>query len=285
MKTSLFLASLIISSLCFAQKTKVELERELLDFSNLKKVLENDSLEAESKRKLELAQAMRKETERIEMQKYSYPDDQDFWPFMTELWLIKNAAYIKWDINKPDYGLDVTFSKLLQSLGFVEKSFRILLHNNPDITHFALPYGRNNGVYMVSIPFIRAMDLTKVEIALMMLEDFLRLEDKYFVKKIKSDISFLATSTKGAAFNQKHVNDVLIEFSELIKNKGYSFQEQFEVTKKMSSLLKSEPNLYSSYISLLKKIETIIKENQLFSNHIKLYPSPQMQLRWLSSKK
>jgi hypothetical protein len=285
MKYISLLIYFLILTPSYAQKTKIEQEQELLDFSNLKDVLRNDSLEAQSRRKLELAQKMKKETERIEMQRFSYPDKEDFWPFMTELWLVKNAAYLKWDINKPDYGLDVTFSKLLQSLGFVEKSFRILLHNNPDVTHFALPYGRNDAVYLVSIPFIRSMDLTKVEIALMMLEDFLRVEELYFTKKIKSDLSFLGTSTKGEPFNKKNIQNVLAEYTEIVKQKGFNFQEQFEITKKMSTLLRTEPNLFNSYISLLNKIEAIIKSNKLFDNHIKLYPSPEMQLRWLNPKK
>ena len=66
---------------------------------------------------------------------------------------------------------------------------------------------------------------------------------------------------------------------------GFNFQQQYEITKKMDAQLKSEPNLWSVYFKLYGKLERFMKSDLLYKNYIKIYPSPELQINWLSPKK
>jgi hypothetical protein len=81
------------------------------------------------------------------------------------------------------------------------------------------------------------------------------------------------------------VDNKLKQIGEVVRDRGFSFQQQFEVTKKMAEMLKADPNLWNAYISLLKKIDDLIKNNPLFESYTKYYPSPEMQLQWLLPSK
>jgi hypothetical protein len=74
----------------------------------------------------------------------------------------------------------------------------------------------------------------------------------------------------------------LKKYDEQINKKGYTFQQQFEVTKKMDAYLKSHPELWNGYIHMLKKIDAFVKTNQQYKDYVRLYPSPEMQVKWLS---
>ena len=78
------------------------------------------------------------------------------------------------------------------------------------------------------------------------------------------------------------VEELLKNYSTQINEKGYSFQQMFEVTKKMDAYLKSNPELWNAYFRLLGKMDRFLKTNIQFKDYIKLYPSPEMQVKWLS---
>lgn len=274
---------LLFSLTLFAQdeKTSFEKEQEVLDFNNLEKVLKNDQLEKQFEKKKQVVKSISKERIEQDKSRFNYPTKEDFWGFLTQLWLVKNAPDLKWDITKPEYGIEVTFKRILEGLGLYEKTFRILLSNSVEIAHMGLPLDANDHVYLVSIPFIRAMDLSKVEISLLMIEDYLRLEMNYLKNSVSLKEGVLGENFSGKKIPKDFLTDALTKYNESITKKGFSFQQQFEVTKRMKTLIFSDQNLYKAYISLLKKIKSLMTSNKAFENYLKLYPSPQMQLGWL----
>ncbi len=50
----------------------------------------------------------------------------------------------------------------------------------------------------------------------------------------------------------------------------------------MNAMLKPHPELWNAYVRMHGKIDRLIKGNQTFSEMVKLYPSPEMQIRWLA---
>jgi hypothetical protein len=265
-------------------KTIQEKELELLNFKNLKNELKNDGLEFKADEKKQVVKKIKQLKKEMDKDKFLYPSSKEFSDLLVELWLVKNASTLRWDIVKPDYGIEESFKKLLEVLGIYEKDFYILLHNNNEISHFSIPY-KESAVFLLSIPFIRAMDLSKAEIGILLLEDYFRIQAGYYFKQVVFDSQLYGTSFKDKSLDLTLVDNKLKEMNEVIREKGYSFQQQFDITKKMSDTLKSDPNLWNAYISVLKKIDELIKSNPMFENYVKQYPSPEMQLQWLLPSK
>ncbi|MFZ4712301.1 MAG: hypothetical protein ACOYL6_01200 [Bacteriovoracaceae bacterium] len=269
------------------EKTQVEKEAENINFDSLKKVLKNDLLDKEVKKKVDIVQQIKVENKEKELQRFFYPVKEDFWSFFSELWLVKNIQDLKWDFEKPDYGLNEAVMNLFRSHGFLEKRIKILIINSPHLSHLGLPANGNESIYLISLPFIRSMDLSKQEIAMIILEDYLRLEsgllEKYIISKDLTE-SF-GKSYAGKNIDQKVLNITLDKLTEFTLKKGFTFQEQFDITKKMDTLLKSNQQNWNTYIQLLNKMDKLVKMNLIFESHIKLYPSPEMQIKWLSPAK
>lgn len=281
MKFILFLLSFSV----FAQTEKLQDEKELevVNFQSIKKVLQQDGLSESAKKKEKQVQILKKEQNKIETQRYLYPTESELWGFVSEYWLIKNAQLLNWDFEKPDYGLENSFSTTMENLGFCQKKYKILLLNTPSVVRAALP-GDNEFILLMSVPFIRSLDLSKLEISLLLLEDFIRLEQGYFRKNVATEkMSKLAGSNfQGGKPDVSMVEELLKNYSKQINEKGYTFQQQFEVTKKMDAYLKSNPELWNTYFRLLQKIDRFIKTNVQYKDYVKLYPSPEMQVKWLS---
>ena len=256
---------LILIFIFFSFHTLADDEVKMIDFNEIKDVLKEDGLLKEVIKKRKRKAKVKKIKKKLTKKLYDYPSEDDFWPFISELWLIKNAAQLKWDSDFPEYGLDNSLNKLFSSLGYYGKKYQILLIDNPSIPHFALPTNKNEGIFLISVPFARTLDLSKLEICLLILEDFLRLETQFFKDKITpKDFKKWA----GSNFEEKKVNLSVVEeslknYQEFIFEKGFSFKNQFEVTK----------------------IDRLIKSNNLFKRYSQLYPSPEMQIKWLSPKK
>ncbi|MFP5385380.1 MAG: hypothetical protein ACLGHN_04835 [Bacteriovoracia bacterium] len=269
----------------FAQTPKLQDEKELevVNFNSIKKVLQQDGLSEAARKKARQVKILKKEQGKIETQRYLYPVESELWGFISEYWLIKNAQLLNWDIDKPDYGLDKSFRTTLETLGFYQKKFKILLVNTPSVVRAGLP-GTGESIFILSLPFIRSLDLSKMEISLLLLEDFIRLEQGYFKKKVSTEkMNKLAgTNFQGSKADVSMVEEVLNNYSKQINQKGYTFQEQFEVTKKMDAYLKSNPELWNAYYRLLNKIDRFVKVNVQYKNYVKLFPSPEMQVKWLS---
>jgi hypothetical protein len=209
---------------------------------------------------------------------------EDFWGFFSEYWIVKNVQELKWDFEKPDYGINEAVLNLFRSHGFLEKKIRVLILNSTHLSHLGLPGNGNESFFLISLPFIRSMDLTKQEIAMLILEDFLRLESAYLQNYISSKelIDSFGRSFPGKTIDPKYLNESLDKLTDFVMKKGFNFQEQFDVTKKMDILLKSNQGNWNTYIQLLNKMDKLVKMNLIFENHIRLYPSPEMQIKWLS---
>ena len=132
---------------------------------------------------------------------------------------------------------------------------------------------------------MRSLDLTKVDISLLLFEDFIRLEKNYFVESISIDKKLLSTNFYGKKIEPGLVKNVMKKYDELIFEIGYDFKQQFELTKSIDSLLKSDPVIWSAYFKLLGKIDRFIKSNVLYKDYLKIYPSPELQIKWLTPKK
>jgi hypothetical protein len=268
-----------------SSETQEEKEIEVLNYSNIKNVLINDGLATQKEKKQQIVKSIKKERKNLYVERYNYPTEEDFYAFVSELWLVKNAQLLNWDYPKPSYGIEKAFKKLLEKMGFYNIHFKILLINSPALVHFGLPSKKNEYIFLLSIPFMRSLDLTKVDISLLLLEDFLRLQNKDFIMNLKLNKSLFGTNFYENKIDKKLIEKVLKSYSENIFKIGFSFHQQFEITKKMESFLKSDPALWGAYFRMIQKIDRFIKSDLLYKDYLKIYPSPELQIQWLSPKK
>jgi hypothetical protein len=278
--------SLISATICFSQTAKFQEEKELevVNFSSIQKVLKKDGLSQSAEMKKKQVSVMKTEQKNLDRARYNYPTEDEIWGLATDYWLIKNAQVLGWDFEKPDFGIENSFKGVLENLGFYQKKFKILVLNTSSIIRGALPGLDGEIVYIISLPFIRSLDLSKLEIALFLLEDYFRYEAGYFKKAVVTE---KLKKMAGSSFYEQKVDLSLMEelvknYGQQIENKGFSFQQQFETTKKMDTFLKSHPEFWNVYFRLLGKIQNFVKTNHQYKDYIKLYPSPEMQLKWLS---
>lgn len=260
--------------------------KELLDFNSIKDLIKKDGLEDELKKKETEKRVLLDKKKRDDMKRYNVPGQEDFWNMFSELWLVKNATFLKWDFHKPEYDLEKSFIEMLEKQGIYEKRIKILLLDTTEIIHAALPTNDKEYIFLLSQPFIRTLDLSKVEISLILFEDFLRARKGYFKNYVSSKEleTYLGSNFNGKPFNKKLIDDHLKKYNTLLTEKGFSFQEQFEVTTEMDALLKSDMKIWNTYLTLLEKIDTLTKGNALYKKYAQIYPSPELQLNWLRPK-
>ncbi len=278
---------IVTASLSFSQTTKLQEEKELevVNFSSIQKVLKKDGLSQSAELKKKQVSVMKTEQQNIDKARYNYPTEDELWGLATDYWLIKNAQLLGWDFEKPDYGIEGSFKGVLENLGFYQKKFKILLINTSAIVRAGLPGADGEIIFLLSLPFIRSLDLSKLEISLLLLEDYLRYEAGYFKKTVRTEKLGKLAGT--SFYGEKNVDLSLIEelvknYSSQVERKGFNFQQQFETTKKVDTFLKPHPELWNVYYRLIGKIQNFLKSNQQYKDYIKLYPSPEMQLKWLS---
>lgn len=281
---SSFLLLLSLGAYSQTQKLQEEKELEVVNFKSIKKVLEKDGLSQAAKQKKAQVAVMKKEQVNLDQGRYTYPSEDELWGFLSEYWLVKNAQILGWDFEKPDYGLESSFRSTLQKMGFVQKRFKILLVNTPTLVRASLPGNDGEMILLLSVPFIRSLDLSKLEISLMFLEDYFRLEAGYFKNQVGTDKmkKLAGTSFYGQKPDLTVIEELMKNYHKQIYEKGFTFQQQFEVTKKMDSFLKSNPELWNVYFRLLGKLKSFLKVNVQYKEYVKLFPSPEMQLKWIS---
>jgi hypothetical protein len=263
-----------------------EAPKELIDFSGITDLVKKDGLEAELKRKEEESRKFLDEKKLREMKRFNVPTSDNFWSFFSEYWLVKNATVLKWDIHKPDFELEKSLTAFLESQGIYEKKIKILLLDSTEIAHAALPSNQNEYIFILSLPFIRTLDLSKVEISLLLFEDFVRVRKEYFKNFVLSKEldAYLGSNFSGKTFDKKLIQSHLQKYNQLLFEKGFSFQDQFETTKEMDVLLKNDLKMWNTYLSLLSKIDELTKNNALYKKYSQIYPSPELQLNWLKPK-
>ena len=287
--TVLFLLFSLVIAPALAQEgekelTQVEKEAELLDFNSIRDVLKKDNLETNAEKAEKKVEKVKKKRKKKIVKKYDFPEEGDFWKIMSEYWLVKNATVLKWNFQRPDYGIGEAFRVLLEKLGHYEIKFNILYLNTPNIFHMALPYPDDEYLFLLSVPFIRTLDLSKLEISVLLYEDFLRAKSSLFTKKVQTkelqknyDSNFYKKD-----LDKKIFEKLLRRYDKVVFERGFDFKEQFAITKQMDAHLKSEPKLWNVYYGLLKKIDSLIKDNLLYSHYPKIFPSPELQRGWLS---
>jgi hypothetical protein len=274
----------VLNSQAQTGKLQEEKELEVVNFKSIKKVLEQDGLSKEAQDKKKQVVQMKKVQNVVEASRYMYPTQEEMWSFLSEYWLIKNAQILGWDFEKPDYGLEKSFKTMLEGMGFYQKKFKILLLNSPTVVRATLPTSSNEFIVLISVPFIRSLDLSKLEISLLLLEDFFRNEAGYFKEAVASEKlkKLSGTNFQAGGVDLSLIQEMMKNYDKQINQKGFTFQQQFEITKKMDAFLKVNPELWNGYFRMLGKIDRFTKANHQYKDYIRLYPSPEMQLKWLS---
>jgi hypothetical protein len=269
------------------KKSVEEKESELLDFNSIKKVLKSDQLTKQVKNKKRKITKLKKRRVQNRKLKFDIPGEKSIWSFLSEVWLIQNVSIVKWDFKKPDYGIETSFKAFLEDNGYYEQTIKILLVNTPNITHMAIPANKNEFIFLLSVPFIRTLDLSKLEISVLLFEDFIRVKKGYFKNYVttKKINKLIGSNFEGKKFDSTAFKNLFRRYDEIIYAKGFTFQQQFEVTKSVGAVLKANLKLWNTYFGLLKKIDDLIKSNILYSNYVKIYPSPEMQINWLKPKR
>lgn len=282
----LFTGSLLAEDPELPKDDSKEAPKDLLDFSSIKDIIKKDGLEGELKKNQDEKRKYLDDKKLKEMKRYNVPTEDVFWSFFSELWLVKNATTLKWDIHKPDFELEKAFTAFLEGQGHYEKKIKILLLDTSEIAHAALPSNSDEIILILSLPFIRTLDLSKVEISLLLFEDFVRMRKGYFKNFVTSKEleNFLGSNFSGKPFNKKLIDTHLKKYNELLFEKGFSFQEQFETTKEIDLLLKNDLKIWNTYLSMLEKIDNLTKSNALYKKYSQIYPSPELQLNWLKPK-
>lgn len=257
-----------------------------LDFSSIQDIIKKDGLQGELQKKQDETRKRLDAKKRSEMKRYNVPNQEQFWSMFSELWLVRNASLLKWDFHKPDFELEKDFTRMLEAQGLYEKKFKILFVDTPDISHTSLPSNSDEYIFLISLPFIRTLDLSKVEISLLLFEDLVRMRKGYFKNYVLSKEldAYLGSNFAGKTFDKKLIEDGLKKYSTLLTEKGFSFQEQFETTRELDALLKNDLKLWNTYVTLLEKIDQLVKTNTLYKNYTLIYPSPELQLNWLKPK-
>lgn len=292
MRRGIFLLFFYMPIICVANvkeipKTAEEKNNDLLDFSSIRDILKSDQLEDKAVEKKISVKTIKKKRIDHNLRLYQLPLESDFWSFFTEYWLVKNAPVLNWDFAKPDYGVAEAFEQLLEKMGYFEVKFRILMVNTPNVMHFALPSStEHEATFLLSVPFIRALDLSKLEIALLLLEDYQRLRTGHFQGMVTVEElgPFLGSNFKDKKLDLSIIQKLSKKYDEVIFDTGFQFQQQFEITKQMDSLLKSDLSLWNTYYTMIQKKDKLVKSNILYLKYSQLYPSPELQLSWLRPK-
>lgn len=283
-----FLLILIITYSALSQDKRFQAQKEdaVIDYSSIRTLLKKDGLGEIQKNKEKKLKSLISAKKNIEKDRSFYPSKNEFFSFFSKYWLSKNASLLRWDFPKPDYGIAAHFKEFLEKIGLIERKFSIMVINTPEITHFALPSNPGEYIFILSLPFMKSLDLSKEDISLILLEDMLRIDEKLFVKAIELKLDFVGGQIKKSRQELQVEHEKLLkEYDRIIFKRGFNFGEQFNITKKMDAYLKPDPMVWSNYIKLLNKINKLVKTNNLYKKYNKIYPSPQMQIKWLSPEK
>jgi hypothetical protein len=255
----------------------------LQELNQLKKVIKNDLLEEEIQKKKLLQAEKEKERLKKEEKKSHFMREEDFWSFCSEYWLVSKRSDLFWDFDHPDYGVEPAVIELFKRLLIYQSEIRLLFVKTNQMTYMYLPANKGHSIILFSVPFMKTLDLSKMEVAILVLESVLRSEMNDFTRYVTSKE---LKDLWGKNFFQQKMNldvfkKVLQQYDYFIYKKGFQFQQQFELTKKMTSILRPHPKLLKLYINLLQKLDVLVKTQPLYRFHAQIYPSPEFQLKWI----
>lgn len=245
----------------------------------IKDILIKDKLLIEKDKKI--ISELKEEVEKEKKKKFENQPvtEVEFWDLITHLWLVKRENKLKWDFEKVDYGVSGVFERLLSKLNITGKGYKILYLNSINIPHMGLSTG-NEYILLISKPFIERLDLSKQEISLLLLEEYLRLKMNTLMNKINTKLNIIASN------KEKKQSDLFDKYlavlDESIFIKGFSFQDQYNLTKEVVSHLKNDPSIAGLYGRLNDKIKKLLESDQTLSSYAKIYPSPELREAWLA---
>lgn len=257
----------------------------LVDFEKIRELLEQDQLQ-ESLDKSRKFRRVKKQKRRLQIIKYNTPSSRDFWPFFNQYWLVKRIEKLNWDARFPTLGLGDYTGRFLRKMGVRSKYFKILMIDNKEITHMALPSNGEHNLFLLSFPFVKALGLSKLEIALLIYEDYIRCKKGYFKNfvQIKELDTFLGNNYYKKKINFKILDTLSKKYDQFIFHKGFNFKQQYKVTTEMKENLSKKEGLLQAYKKMIKKIDSLVKVDKNYKSYNKFYPSPELQLGWLSNE-
>ncbi len=205
--------------------------------------------------------------------------EEEFWSLVTHLWLVKRESRLRWDFEKVDYGVNQVFQSLLKKLNISGSSYKILYLNSDVIPHVGIPTG-NEYILLISKPFIEKLDLSKQEIALILFDEYVRLKLNTLMNKVNARFNNLGA--KKTTQGDKTFEPYLSVLDQEIFVKGFSFQNQFNLTKEVVTYLKNDNSIAQIYHGLNDKIKNLVQSEQQYAYYPKIYPSPDLKETWLN---
>ena len=118
--------------------------------------------------------------------------------------------------------------------------------------------------------------MSKQEISLILLEEYLRLKLNLLHQKISKKV------TKVEVKNRNSFEEYWGILDEEIIKIGFSFQEQFNLTKETVNYIKQDAKISEMYQRLNDKIKLLIEGESQYSFYSKIYPSPDLKETWLA---
>ncbi len=263
-----------------------EKEKQIINLDSVRDILKKDELSPLIEQKKEKITALKKQIKKNQEEVYSFPPRLSFFQTLLKFWIVKHESLLKWNFEFPEYGLEENLKSMFSKLGIDAKPFQILLLNSTLIPHLGIE-GEDRHILLLSLPFIRTLDLSHEEISLILLEDYLRIEQARLSHYLLNNDLLDAHLEKSFLGDLGVVDQVVSTFlggwEEFIFKKGFSFQDQYELTKSMNQRLSSQKELWVKYFAVLGKIDSLVKVNPLYKSYMRLFPSPEMQTRWLRS--
>lgn len=252
---------------------------------NIKQYLESDFLLGESIKKEKLQKESTQQLLNHTKNKYRYPSVQDFWKFASEYWLVKNIDVLKWDRASDASLYKKGFEQLLATLNKKGITFKIIVSPTSWISHFVLPRGTGNYIFVVSLPFITEAKLTTEDVLFVMLEDLIRIEKGYLFDFLKDESFFKKLGSDFYVNKKPNMSDfekMMEQMSYFYKQYGYSFDQEFRVTRELIELIKNDEPLTQKYEGYSYKLSKLgEKFKQLFPKDEGLYPGLMIKKSWL----
>lgn len=216
--------------------------------------------------------------------RYSYPSFQDFWSFASEYWLVKNVKNLKWDQAADSSEIKKNFQNLLAELNIKNIKVKVFLFPTEWVPHLVLPRSKDEYVFLVSQKFVDITGISARQLSYLLYEDMIRLEKGYLFNFFQND-EFVKGLGSSFYINQKpnigQFEKLMSKLNIFYKEHGYSFEEQYQVTKKICEQVSSQSQRVSQYQKYNSLVEKKLSQlNIVFPKFNALYPGIGMKRLW-----